>query len=247
MTSVSRPWSAVGRGALDSFVGRELRSVHRDAEDPADARAPAVSGTLSSGGGVDGRDQRAALHELQKEVETLREEIARLKKQKSRPVIKPSKLTEGDGRKQGGRKKAGEKPPRRVDRTVVVEAQNIPPGIRFKGYRNYTIQELIIRSETTLYRLATWLSPEGKLRMANLPAPHPAVGGSRSSLRTGVAELRPLSILPRDADRTDAAGGVAGVVRRDLVARTARADHGCIGHPTGRRVSTDSLGLTGHR
>lgn len=120
--------------------------------------------------------QREALHELQKEVETLREEIARLKKQKSRPAIKPSKLTEGDGRKQGGRKKAGEKPPRRVDRTVVVEAENIPPGSRFKGYRNYTIQELVIRSETTLYRLATWLSPEGKLLTAKLPVPLPAAG-----------------------------------------------------------------------
>ena len=59
---------------------------------------------------------------------------------------------------------------------MVVEAENIPPGSRFKGYRNYTIQELVIRSETTLYRLATWLLPVGKLLTAKLPVPLPAAG-----------------------------------------------------------------------
>jgi len=119
---------------------------------------------------------RELVHQLRELVQRLRDEVARLKKHKAKPRIRPSKLTEGDRKKRGGHRKHEQDLPRPPDRTVVVKADDVPEGSRFKGYSDYTVRDLVIKAETTLYRLETWLTPEGKMVTGVLPVPLPEEG-----------------------------------------------------------------------
>ena len=60
----------------------------------------------------------------------------------------------------------------------------MPEGSRFKGYADFDVQELVIKSERVRYRLEKWLTPEGKLITAKLPTEADVEGGHfGSSLR----------------------------------------------------------------
>lgn len=110
-------------------------------------------------------------HRLREENQTLRDEVARLKGHKAKPKIGPSKLLERDkgGARRRKRKRDKQREERRLDRTEVVKAENVPEGSRFKGYDDYTVRELVIKGETTLYRVEKWLTPEGELVKGKLP------------------------------------------------------------------------------
>ena len=132
---------------------------------PAGERPPWVEGLLETIAAL-----REEVHRLREENQTLRDEVARLKKQKPKPTIRPSRLTEGEGKRRGrrGRRKTGA--PRQAERTVTVKPESVPPGSRFKGYADYFVQELVIKAETTRYRLERWVTPEGQLVTGELPA-----------------------------------------------------------------------------
>lgn len=108
-------------------------------------------------------------HLLRTENQSLRDEVARLKGQKGKPSIGPSRLTKEESKKRGGGHEGGGKHERRVTRTVVVKPKQVPKGSRFKGYANYDVQELVIKTETIRYRVEKWLTPEGKLITGELP------------------------------------------------------------------------------
>jgi len=115
--------------------------------------------------------QNAALleqaHQMREEMQALRDEIARLKKQKPKPTIGPSKLTEREKKRQK-RRKAKKKGPRHYDETKVIKAEDVPEGSRFKGYDDFFVQDLVIKSVTTRYRKEKWLTPDGELVTAEL-------------------------------------------------------------------------------
>lgn len=115
-------------------------------------------------------------HRLREENQVLRDEVARLKNQKPKPSIRPSRLHEGEDEKRGAKGGGQERTRPKVDKTVVVKAENVPEGSRFKGYSDFTVQELVIQTETTLYRVEKWLTPEGKLVTGQLPVPLPQDG-----------------------------------------------------------------------
>ena len=103
--------------------------------------------------------------ELEKLVGEQREEIARLKGLKGRPDITPSGMDNATEppkpAKEGKRRFRGKVTPR-----VSIEDQRVkaavPEGSRFKGYRPFLVQELVIAATATCYRRECWITPDGK-------------------------------------------------------------------------------------
>ena len=116
------------------------------------------------------------INEQNKRLDLLTDEIRRLKDLKTKPKLKPSKLKDSEKQAQKESRKVNqnksEKQPRNkpINRTEIIKAENIPAGARFKGYRNYRIQELIIRVENILYKLERWQLSDGSYVVAKLPS-----------------------------------------------------------------------------
>ena len=125
----------------------------------------------------------------QEDIEVMKDEIRLLKGEKKRPKFKPSKLDEStnvepdekfteDNRDEKSDAKAPLKKSKQkrcnkkdlpVDREDCIKPENIPEGSRFKGYRDFYVQELVITSENIRYRLERWLTPDGELLVGQLP------------------------------------------------------------------------------
>ena len=72
--------------------------------------------------------------------------------------------------KKGKRRRRGGKLSRlTIDEDRIIEAC-VPDGSRFKGYEDYVVQELIPRPHVVRYRRQRWLSPDGRMVVAPLPA-----------------------------------------------------------------------------
>ena len=108
-------------------------------------------------------------HRLREENQALRDEVARLKGQKGKPSIGPSRLNRKERKERLGRRRRP-RPARRIDRIEVIKAEAVPDGSRFKGYSDFDVQELVIKTETIRYRVENWYTPEGKLISGVLPA-----------------------------------------------------------------------------
>ena len=122
-------------------------------------------------------DEVAALRERVSELETenaeLKEENVRLKGLKGRPKLKPSGMEKatGDPKAKPGRKKTK----RAKRRSPVLNEEHklsvsAPAGSRFKGYDDFVVQDLRIEGRVIRYRRERWVTPEGKLIVAPLPA-----------------------------------------------------------------------------
>src|ERR1039457_1874786 len=108
---------------------------------------------------------------LREENAHLKDEMAVLKGEKMRPVFKPSRMNEDAGKtadntqadSEAGKKKVKRAGSAKRNKTAQLEihyesiiepTEPIPPGSRFKGYRDYTVQDIVIRPVNTRYRLA---------------------------------------------------------------------------------------------
>ena len=113
------------------------------------------------------------VRELLEEIQRLHDEIASLKNQPPRPKITPSKLEKDPGelttRKSNWTKSSKELV---IDRTEKIELppEQVPQDAKFKGYKEYIIQELIIRKEAVRYLLAQWEKADGHYICAKPPA-----------------------------------------------------------------------------
>jgi len=112
-------------------------------------------------------------------IRELRDEIAVLKGQKGRPVMKPSRMdkeTDKDdqlgGRGRGKRPDSGQ-PAKTVrldiheERTMAVI--DVPDGSRFLGHRAFTVQDLRISPHNTRFLLERWATPDGRVLTAACP------------------------------------------------------------------------------
>jgi hypothetical protein len=107
---------------------------------------------------------------LEQTVAAQREEIARLKGLKGRPVLKPSGMETASEPKPPSPPKGRRGPvrPRVAVEDQVIEA-TVPPGSRFKGYADFLVQDLVLRVRCLRYRRERWLTPDGQLIVAPLP------------------------------------------------------------------------------
>lgn len=118
------------------------------------------------------------------EIAHLKDEIKVLKGEKRRPKFEPSKMDKkaGNDKKNKSNDPAKGKPSKRAGsdkksknaELVVHEDKPIPPndvpeGSRFKGYRDFVVQELEIRPYNIRYRLECWETPEGERLVGKLP------------------------------------------------------------------------------
>jgi hypothetical protein len=116
------------------------------------------------------------LQQQQEIIQQLRDEIARLKGLKTRPLIAPSPLEVSPrplrepGQKRPGSAKRLKTALLTITDEVVVPLIDPPPGSVFKGYEDFVVQDLIIRPQIILYRRERWLTPDGQNRVAELPA-----------------------------------------------------------------------------
>lgn len=123
--------------------------------------------------------QQESILQQQQRIEVLEAEVARLKKLPKKPKIRPSTLPKDDDDDgpgapgQGGDKVSG-KPRKRkkkliIHHTQVIKPENLPTGSRLLGYENYTVQDLLIQPDNTCYRLARYLTADGKRLIGVLP------------------------------------------------------------------------------
>ena len=67
---------------------------------------------------------------------------------------------------------------------IIQPPEQIPPDAEFKGYQDYTVQELIIRAHNTRYRLAIWKTQTGEYLKGKLPEQVRFLGHFGSTLRS---------------------------------------------------------------
>ena len=73
------------------------------------------------------------------------------------------------GGKRGKCRRRGKIAPRVAIEDRVIKAQ-VPPGSRFKGYETFLVQDIVLRAEAIRYRRERWVTPDGTLVLAPLPA-----------------------------------------------------------------------------
>jgi len=116
------------------------------------------------------------IEQQREQLQALRDEVARLKGQKPRPQIRPTVLDTDDPALSGRqprrpgwakRKKTAEL---EIHATTTVAAAEVPAGSRFKGYQEYTVQDILLQPHNTRYRLERWQTPDGTYIVGELPA-----------------------------------------------------------------------------
>jgi hypothetical protein len=126
--------------------------------------------------------QHTVIVELKERVHALEAEVRRLKKLPPRPNIKPSALNKdrdddddeppGSASSASKRKRPGSskrKKQLKIHRSVVLAPEHLPPGSRFRGYQDFTVQDLLITAFNTRYRLARYETPSGEYLVGKLP------------------------------------------------------------------------------
>ncbi len=139
------------------------------AESPPDIDALGLDGLRILVLGV--LEENAALRD---ENAGLRREIARLKGLKGPPSIKPSGMEKAAGAASAGGKRRGRGRGGKLSRLSIDEDRivkvDVPVDSRFKGYEDYVVQELILRPQVVRYRRQRWLTADGRMVVAPLPA-----------------------------------------------------------------------------
>jgi hypothetical protein len=116
------------------------------------------------------------IHQQQRRLALLEDEIATLKGLKPRPKIQPSILEApptppaAPPQKRPGSDKRPKNAQLTIHRDVFVPLPDPPPGAVFKGYEDFVVQELVLHAQATRYRRERWQLPDGSSRLAPLPA-----------------------------------------------------------------------------
>src|SRR6266849_3140118 len=116
------------------------------------------------------------VRELEESNQLLRDEVAKLKGQKPRPDIKPSRLeaTQPKTKGQEGSKRPGSAKRPKTEELFIhherkLHHEDLPEGATFRCYEPYVVQELIINNENTRFLRARYDLPGGGSVLAPFP------------------------------------------------------------------------------
>ncbi len=106
-----------------------------------------------------------------RDIQLLKEEIARLKNHPSKPKLLPSKISTSDKRVASDNKKPSKKKSKNIEihNFERVHPKNLPKGASLIYYKNYTVQDIELKPNNTRYRLGVYRLPDGSLQIADLP------------------------------------------------------------------------------
>jgi len=126
--------------------------------------------------------QAESLANQSKKIDELLSEIRQLKKLSKKPKLRASTLPKdkddkdneppgsgNNGSKRPGSSKRSKNKNLKIDREELISADNVPMGSVRKGYQSYVVQDLVVKSVVTKYRLERWLLPDGSHIVAPLP------------------------------------------------------------------------------
>ena len=121
-------------------------------------------------------------HRQAETIQQLRDEIAVLKGEKAKPTFKPSGMEgqrdpeaktgssdEASGKRAGSAKRHKTAQLSIHEDCPIPPSQPLPPDSRFKGYRDFIVQDLKIQPHNIRYRLEVWQTPEGEWLCGELP------------------------------------------------------------------------------
>lgn len=109
-------------------------------------------------------------------IQQLRDEIAILKGNKPRPDIKPSGMDKNTGR--GGKSSKSRRPGSakknktsklEIHKSFDIPARDVPEGSIFKGYKEFVVQNIVIKPENIKFRMERWRTPSGSYVNGELP------------------------------------------------------------------------------
>jgi len=113
-------------------------------------------------------DMEYNLDQYRKYTAHLEDQIAELKKHPKKPRVKPSTLEKKEKKKAKGKRKS--KPKNiEIHQKILLPVEGEKEGWRFKGYKDFLVQDLRIENINTLYRRERWVNNQGKEVIAQLP------------------------------------------------------------------------------
>ena len=126
--------------------------------------------------------QAESLARQSDKIDKLLSEIRQLKKLSKKPKLRASNLPKdkndkddeppadgsNDSKRPGSSKRSKNKN-LKIDREEMIGVENVPVGSVRKGYQSYIIQDLMVKSVVTKYRLERWQLPDGSHIVATLP------------------------------------------------------------------------------
>jgi len=126
--------------------------------------------------------QAEALTKQSEKIDELLTEIRQLKKLSKKPKLRASNLPKdkddkdneppfagADNSKRPGSSKRSKNTHLSIDREEIISVDHVPVGSVRKGYQSYIIQDLIVKSVVTKYRLERWQLADGSHITATLP------------------------------------------------------------------------------
>lgn len=126
--------------------------------------------------------QSESLARQSEKIDELLSEIRQLKKLSKKPKLRASSLPKdkndkddeppsagSNGSKRPGSSKRSKNKSLKIDREELIAVENVPLGSVRKGYQSYIIQDLMVKSVVTKYRLERWQLPDGSSIVATLP------------------------------------------------------------------------------
>jgi len=145
-------------------------------EIPPEERTPLVEWLLSVIAHQQGviEEQASQIEALTGKVEQLNGELKKAKKLKGKPQLKASNLEHPpSARPPSGKRPGSAKRSKKLgfdpDEERIIEPESVPRGSTFNGYREYDVQELMLKAHCIRFKLAEYVSAEGGTIVGQLP------------------------------------------------------------------------------